>query len=252
MFEDEDIGKSEVASGDDENETQANGVESLAKEDAGITEAIPHYEHHCMLCGTGYFTEMELESHIEKVHEIKCKECNEPFYDKFDLERHKVIHIRSVSVPATPVEHTAQDGTDEVTLGSGFDDDTDAVNRVFLAIAEVFGDEIKEEEVKIMSEADIQRIFTVIVKCGEVGIDDTPNNKSQPEIRDNSQTLNSGNNINEVELFFECESCTFKTKDANDLRKHREHNHQAKKCPDCNYTSNSEFAFNLHTQTDHI
>ena len=42
----------------------------------------------CMLCGSGYHTDLGLDKHICSQHEIKCEICHATFYDKYDLTVH--------------------------------------------------------------------------------------------------------------------------------------------------------------------
>ena len=48
-----------------------------------------------------------------------------------------------------------------------------------------------------------------------------------------------------------CEICQFRTNDAMELSNHANTHEQMKKCRNCDFTANTEFAFQLHIESEH-
>ena len=70
---------------DDENETPDKTPISSASSRAAST-------FQCILCGSDFTTELEKDNHIKSDHELRCSICNNIFYDKFDLDMHRITH----------------------------------------------------------------------------------------------------------------------------------------------------------------
>ena len=64
----------------------------------------PNLKNHCDLWGSGFVNKSEMNIHIKSAHELKCTQCNNIFYDKYDL----VIHMNTHKLPEELVDEDIQ------------------------------------------------------------------------------------------------------------------------------------------------
>ena len=70
--------------------------------------------HYCTLCGNGFASESGLNTHVEKVHETSCHECEQTFPFSSDLNAHILAshghanEAAKVNVPGSPPAENSQ------------------------------------------------------------------------------------------------------------------------------------------------
>lgn len=70
---------------------------------------------HCMLCGYGFNSDLEVDAHVESVHALKCSTCSDVFYDQYDLKMHMMKHTPSpLTETSRPEGSQAKEITDSV------------------------------------------------------------------------------------------------------------------------------------------
>ena len=194
-------------------------VNATSKSEELLEETVSIYaKFHCMLCGAGFREEVDLTTHENEIHEVKCDICAHTFYTDDDLKNH-MLHTHAYTKTKAQDQPNIKDDNSIEHHDTHHDDSfSDIKNKVLIMIAEDLSEELKKEPTMKKSETD-----AVVEGSGEPV----------------------------TEVYFECEQCPLRVKHINDLNEHKESQHQTKKCHECDFQSSSEYAFNLHIQNDH-
>ena len=213
-------------------------------------------QHPCALCGKTFLDQTALSLHVKTNHEVQCIDCNIIFYDQYDLNLHMFTAHKSETTEDLPGTTDEHDNLPEIQ------DNLDKL--AFICILE-----------NIVSNPSHFNSPPNLHPTGECDSCDAKSNPSD-HMENHAQKHFIAKNFNCKDCPFStthestlrthikvkhalpirnttlhCEFCPFSAPNKYDILKHVATKHAKLKCDQCYFTSNSQFALDLHVVQDH-